>query len=640
MRLYILPALNSIPLELRADLINIVENDESLLSCAAASEQYELTKALIEKFGVNLERVVRTRQGEFGTVIHLAVDFNSLKLATILLNNGANVNSVSSCGDRPLSKACAAGNMEMVWLLLRYKADVNKAGLRGKTPLMMSASSDGDQVARALLRFDAAIKVVDDSGNTALHYAAKYGNSKMFEVILVAGCNAMALNFDKDHALAHACVEGQEEMVNFLFNKKIYPAEWKAPAYALLGTYFAGHVTPPKIAAALKCWSTSLKYLRKYPNVQWHHSVSDNVFEGIRDICVTESDRKEEVYERVVGMVMESLYLRESLLGKSHPRQLELMHLSAKHIHTHEYFTDTMKLLQLAMKRGHDKFCLNYSSQYSDLLPSNTAHSFNNDNDLKCLQDISYLGHLAYKIAEVTDEEDVKEMLECCMAALDIAQNHGHFLYARYPPEVLSSSPHMCTVIDRYFEGILGLMNCALKLTVEETREYRSEVKKTIEGIINEDMVNSSGRSLLHVTLKCGPRSSEEVPVGRCTDYYPNPQLVEMLLECGADVNKPDNQGDTPLHVCTQQVQRHLFRAASGDLRQCIQICLKYKPHLDFRNHSGDRVVDELAKIDKQFLGYEIEINLQCLSAVCILKYNLPYIDYLPERLKTFVRRH
>lgn len=106
------------------------------------AKDVELSRVLIQ-YGADVNYVVKSSTGEKWTLLDFAVRINSVPIAQLLLDNGANPNSTceshfeikwwshrsstdtAKCIYSPLGSAISAKNIEMVKLLVNYNADVN-----------------------------------------------------------------------------------------------------------------------------------------------------------------------------------------------------------------------------------------------------------------------------------------------------------------------------------------------------------------------------------------------------------------------------------------------------------------------------------------------------------------------------------
>ena len=103
----------------------------SVTSLIAANSNSELVEAAKKGDGDSVYSLltkdvdVNTAQLDGTTALHWAAHLNDLKMATLLIEAGANVNVSNDYGITPLSLACTNGSSRMVRGLLQAGADPN-----------------------------------------------------------------------------------------------------------------------------------------------------------------------------------------------------------------------------------------------------------------------------------------------------------------------------------------------------------------------------------------------------------------------------------------------------------------------------------------------------------------------------------
>ncbi len=90
----------------------------------------------------------------------------------MLLDRGADPNSVSSIGNSALIYAAEKGNIEIMRMLVESGADINASGFRKETPLFMTIFSNDFQATKFFLENGADPNIKDELGVTPLMYAA------------------------------------------------------------------------------------------------------------------------------------------------------------------------------------------------------------------------------------------------------------------------------------------------------------------------------------------------------------------------------------------------------------------------------------------------------------------------------------
>jgi len=118
-----------------------------------------------------------------------------------LLDKGADVNAVGRGGQSALDVAITNSSSD-VWKLIVAKADPKKRDDLGQTALFSAVRANKIEVVRALVERGAEVNAQDASGDSPLHLAARGPlNSALFSALLGAGANANLVNTRGDAPL-------------------------------------------------------------------------------------------------------------------------------------------------------------------------------------------------------------------------------------------------------------------------------------------------------------------------------------------------------------------------------------------------------------------------------------------------------
>lgn len=142
-----------------------------------------------------------TRKGQ--QLLTLAAGKGHADIVTLLLQRGAEVNTLDGNGNTALHLATHHGHLEVVRILISYGADLymrelrngNQRGLLGFTPLLYASRFGHGEVVRLLLHYMGG-RGLDEmlaSGRTSLWYACSDGYVDIVRALLLAGA---------DHTLA------------------------------------------------------------------------------------------------------------------------------------------------------------------------------------------------------------------------------------------------------------------------------------------------------------------------------------------------------------------------------------------------------------------------------------------------------
>ncbi|KAF8432857.1 ankyrin repeat-containing domain protein [Terfezia claveryi] len=214
----------------------------------------------------------RTKRDE--TALVLAAQQGNVKALKILIDNGANLDTLTKCGETALDCAGAAGFMDICKLLIDSGADIGKSkrfcrlqrlrlqaeqiqqqqasvpqqieGPKSSapeecatlTPLMVAAAAGDVAATMKCLRSGVDIEeTTEDTGETAFMLAASKGHCEILHILLSSGANIDATNAKGWTTLMLASRSGNLEVVDLLTSRgadvnHASPDRWTALAEA------------------------------------------------------------------------------------------------------------------------------------------------------------------------------------------------------------------------------------------------------------------------------------------------------------------------------------------------------------------------------------------------------------------------
>lgn len=175
--------------------MNMIQNGCTPLHSAVMGNALETTKILIDQ---------RCHVTE--TVLHCAVQANSVECVKYLLHIGIDPNTLDINGNTPLHLAADKGYIECLKLLLaKSNKTINlKSKSKQSTALHMAAENGYTECVQILLHTGSSHSVVNDKDQTALHLAAKAQCAESVEILLELGAEVNALDIDQRTALHSA----------------------------------------------------------------------------------------------------------------------------------------------------------------------------------------------------------------------------------------------------------------------------------------------------------------------------------------------------------------------------------------------------------------------------------------------------
>ena len=99
--------------------------------------------------------------------LHIAVNLNSLEMASLLIGQGANVNQTTDDDRSPLHIAVGKGNMQLAAILVAHGADVNARDFEDYTPIYSAACYGRLGTVELLVTNGADITASGSDGRTA-----------------------------------------------------------------------------------------------------------------------------------------------------------------------------------------------------------------------------------------------------------------------------------------------------------------------------------------------------------------------------------------------------------------------------------------------------------------------------------------
>lgn len=148
---------------------------------AAVTKNYEPMVALLLDYGAD----VNTVGGKYGTALQAAAFNGNLEVAKLLIDRGARVDEVGGEYGCALQAAAFRGNPDMVKLLLEQGANPNARGGKFGRPLQAAVYRGNETVVRLLLDHYAKVNVVSKrGGGTALHTAVRQRHERIVQILL------------------------------------------------------------------------------------------------------------------------------------------------------------------------------------------------------------------------------------------------------------------------------------------------------------------------------------------------------------------------------------------------------------------------------------------------------------------------
>ena len=575
---------------------------------------------LLEECGADIEQrgvyeVQEDRSRHQVTPLWCAAVANKLEVVKTLIKHGADINATSDTQSTPVRSACFMTNIEVVKYLVDNGANIHKPNINGGTCLINSVQSV--DLCRYLIEKNADANAQDNSGNLALHYAIREGRMETVKLLLKHGSDPYMVNDFGDDAIHTASLRGYQDILDYLLNKIKPPIPRQIEAYELMGTNFVDE--KHDILRAIQAWRHGMDLKQRFvnggetddtpPGSRSRPIQPQAAYQSAVEMCSLEE--LEEISSNPDAVYMQSLLIRERILGPDHKDTIfGLMYRGAVYADTHRY-QRCVDLWKYAFQLRHEK---------------------NEPLNHECLFTLQALCKLFWEIFEehtagYTNEAvqylDVMQVLEMATKEIEGAKDLVHVrpIHIHQQEEF-----HLLMLL------VLHLIHLLTKMP--KTDDQVHAFKRQVHWAVGIRAQGLNGKSLLHLAVdQKSSNVSEEF-----YSPFPDLEVMEVLLECGAAVNGFDSDHSTPLHVCAEALLLN-----DGDVKNldCIINCLLNNgAHVDAKNKMEKIAGEELARSS----GYKIclvdHVTLKCHAARAVRKYSLPYEGEVPVSLLPFLEMH
>ncbi|EPQ19422.1 Ankyrin repeat domain-containing protein 35 [Myotis brandtii] len=149
---------------------------------------------------------------------HLAASKGLTECLTILLANGADINSKNEDGSTALHLATISCQPQCVKVLLQHGANEDAVDAENRSPLHWAASSGCASSVLLLCDHEAFLDVLDNDGRTPLMIASLGGHAAICSQLLQRGARVNVTDKDDKSALILACEKGSAEVAELLLS--------------------------------------------------------------------------------------------------------------------------------------------------------------------------------------------------------------------------------------------------------------------------------------------------------------------------------------------------------------------------------------------------------------------------------------
>uniref|UniRef100_A0A673TWV6 Ankyrin repeat domain 35 n=1 Tax=Suricata suricatta TaxID=37032 RepID=A0A673TWV6_SURSU len=159
---------------------------------------------------------INSKNEDGSTALHLATISCQPQCVKVLLQHGANEDAVDAENRSPLHWAASSGCASSVLLLCDHEAFLNVPDNDGRTPLMIASLGGHATICSQLLQRGAQVNVTDKDTKSALILACEKGSAEVAELLLSHGADAGAVDSQGHDALHYALHTEDRELWRLL----------------------------------------------------------------------------------------------------------------------------------------------------------------------------------------------------------------------------------------------------------------------------------------------------------------------------------------------------------------------------------------------------------------------------------------
>ncbi|RTG83880.1 transient receptor potential cation channel subfamily A member 1 [Schistosoma bovis] len=209
----------NICLQYNPDVLAKDQNGQTVLHYAALRGDLECVKAIIKNISLEEQtKLIHCSNENQETCLHLAAKHNFVDMVDYLISLGSNINQQDINGYTPIMSAAIKGSIN----LKELPELLNDVDNYGYTPLHYATKLGLIETCLFFLRYGANVTVVGENKCTPLHLAAKFGRSRISQIILttIGGMRTLSMTDSKGCLPLHiAAYYGQDKLLElFLKN--------------------------------------------------------------------------------------------------------------------------------------------------------------------------------------------------------------------------------------------------------------------------------------------------------------------------------------------------------------------------------------------------------------------------------------
>ena len=492
------------------------------------------------------------------TALWVAAAYGHLAVVRRLIEQNAEVDARTSTNSTPLRAATFHGYLDIVRCLVENGAEVNaRKKVNLTTPLMLACYDGRIDVASYLVENGADIHLEDHIGNTALHYAAMRGYVELVGKVLALGAEQKQ-NHKCLTPLLAASNDCKIEMVEYLVTRPECTKEQRVEALELLGATIANE---PRVYDIEKAFS----YMKRGMEERYEDPSCPLLKKKMEPVEAYQNRAESQTLEELSllegddhAIHMEGLLIRERILGTGNTELLYVIRYRGAVLVDSKEYELAMALFKRAIETSlncdvTETTDLRYLTDIFEEMVQN-GHSLSTKN----IEDIFEKLTEMFKSGKLQEELKKEAEQELFFNALYLL-----IIYRKLQVPLEMKTGYIINPLQRFLrlnplshsDGNTLLHSVVWHKTPVKSAVCKLPCIETMKLILHSgcevNAVNNEGNTPLHlaVTFVPGPEQEETLK-----------EMLELLLDLGADTKLENNNGQTAMDCCeTDEARRILY---------------------------------------------------------------------------------
>ena len=508
------------------------------------------------------------------TALWIAAAKGHFDVVRLLIEQDAEVDCRISSNSTPLRAAAFGGYLDIVRCLVENGADVNAHACGNSTPLMTTCHSGHLDVASYLLKHGAHINLQDNDERSCLHYASKQGHVQLVCELLASGAK-QTRNLNRLTPLLEASNNCKIEMVEWFINRSECSKEQRIDALELLGATIANDPHAYDIEKAFSFMKRGMEERYEDPScpllkkkmepVEAYQNRTES--QTLEELSLLEGDDH--------AIQMEGLMIRERILGTDNTiLRIPIRYRGAVLADSKKYELSVglwTRAMEIAMNCNvpKTKDLENLTDLIAEMVQK--GHSLNPqtiENIFEKLIDGKRKLSEKLKPGELEEEHKNEAQETLLFNALYLL-----VMYTKVQVSLEMKNGNMIDLLQRFLclEPRTRDGNTLLHLAVwhktpvprDTIADWRGvcelpcveTMKLILHAGCDVNSVNTQGNTPLHLAVTFAPRPEQVESLK---------EMLELLLDLGADTKLVDKNGQTVMDYCETDEARGILSAKGG----------------------------------------------------------------------------